>query len=185
MIGGISLQAEPSGTSWQWLVEQVAGHCVIYFDANIRPNFIEDKAKYLKRFAQLTRKVDIIKISEEDYSYLYGKQDFAKLSSEWLEKVIKMIVLTLGEKWVKVIYGGGKEISVGIEPVKVIDTIGAGDSFNAGLLFHLDKQKILDQEKLASIDTTALKKTLTFANQVARFTVTQKGANPPWIDELK
>ena len=185
LIGGISLQAEPSGTSWQWLVEQVAGHCVIYFDANIRPNFIEDKAKYLKRFAQLTRKVDIIKISEEDYSYLYGKQDFAKLSSEWLEKGIKMIVLTLGEKGVKVIYGGGKEISVGIEPVKVIDTIGAGDSFNAGLLFHLDKQKILDQEKLASIDTTALKKTLTFANQVARFTVTQKGANPPWIDELK
>ena len=185
LIGGISLQAEPSGTSWQWLVEQVAGHCVIYFDANIRPNFIEDKAKYLKRFAQLTRKVDIIKISEEDYSYLYGKQDFAKLSSEWLEKGIKMIVLTLGEKGVKVIYGGGKEISVGIEPVKVIDTIGAGDSFNAGLLFHLDKQKILDQEKLASIDTTALKKTLTFANQVARFTVTQKGAKPPWIDELK
>tara|TARA_B100001079_G_scaffold221438_1_gene197411 strand:+ start:239 stop:409 length:171 start_codon:yes stop_codon:yes gene_type:complete len=54
-----------------------------------------------------------------------------------------------------------------------------------GLLFDLDKQKMLEQEKLASIDTTALKKTLTFANQVARFTVTQKGANPPWIDELK
>ena len=44
-----------------------------------------------------------------------------------------MIVLTLGEKGAKVIYGGGKEISIGIEPVKVIDTIGAGDSFNAGL----------------------------------------------------
>ena len=185
LVGGISLQAEPCGTSWQWLVEQVAGGCVIYFDANIRPDFIEDKDKYLERFERLTRKVDIIKISEEDYSYLYGEQDFEKVSAEWLEKGIKMIVLTLGEKGAKVIFGGGREISVGIEPVKVIDTIGAGDSFNAGLLFHLDKQKILDQEKLASIDTTALKKTLTFANQVARFTVTQKGANPPWIDELK
>ena len=185
LVGGISLQVEPCGTSWQWLVEQVAGHCVIYFDANIRPDFIEDKDKYLERFERLTRKVDIIKISEEDYSYLYGEQDFSKVSSGLLEKGIKMIVLTLGEKGAKVIYGGGREISVGIEPVKVIDTIAAGDSFNAGLLFHLDKQKMLDQEKLVSIDKSTLKKTLTFANQIARFTVTQKGANPPWLDELK
>jgi len=184
LVGGISLQAEPCGTSWQWLVEQVAGHCIIYFDANIRPDFIEDKDKYLERFERLTRKVDIIKISEEDYSYLCGKQDFEKVTAEWLDKGIKMVVLTLGEKGAKVIYDGGKEISVGTEEVKVIDTIAAGDSFNAGLLFHLDKQKILDQEKLASIDTSTLKKALTFAHQVASFTVTQKGANPPWLHQI-
>ena len=185
LVGGISLQAEPCGTSWQWLVEQVAGHCIIYFDANIRPDFIEDKDKYLERFERLTRKVDIIKISEEDYSYLCGEQDFTKLSSEWLEKGVKLIVLTLGEKGAKVIYDGGKEISVGTEEVKVIDTIAAGDSFNAGLLFHLDKQKMLDREKLASIGEPELQKTLTFANQVASFTVTRKGANPPWLHQIK
>ena len=184
LVGGISLQAEPCGTSWQWLIEQVAGHCIIYFDANIRPDFIEDKDKYLERFERLTRKVDIIKISEEDYSYLCGKQDFEKVTAEWLDKGIKMIVLTLGEKGAKVIYDGGKEISVSTEEVKVIDTIAAGDSFNAGLLFHLDKQKILDQEKLASIGTSTLKKALTFAHQVASFTVTQKGANPPWLHQI-
>ncbi|SVB47003.1 uncharacterized protein METZ01_LOCUS199857 [marine metagenome] len=184
LVGGISLQAEPSGTSWQWVVEQVAGHCVIYFDANIRPNFIEDKAKYLKRFEQLTKKVDIIKISEEDYSYLYSKQGFAKLSSEWLEKGVKLIILTLGENGAKVIYGGGKEITVGVEAVKVIDTIAAGDSFNAGLLFDLEKQGNLDREKLAIIDTPELQKTVTFANQVASFTITQKGANPPWLHQI-
>ena len=184
LVGGISLQADPSGKSWQWMVEQVTGHCVIYFDANIRPDFIEDKDKYLERFGRLIRKVDIIKISEEDYSYLCGEQDFEKVTDEWLEKGVKLIILTLGEKGAKVMFDGGKEISVGTELVKVIDTIAAGDSFNAGLLFDLDKQNMLDQEKLASIDTTTLKKTLTFANQVASFTVTQKGANPPWLHQI-
>ncbi|HIE78050.1 MAG TPA: carbohydrate kinase [Candidatus Thioglobus sp.] len=185
LVGGISLQVEPCGSSWQWLVEQVAGGCVIYFDANIRPDFIEDKDKYLERFEQFTRKVDVIKISEEDYSYLYGEQDYAKVSSVWLESGVKLILLTLGDKGVKAVYSDGKEISVGIEPVKVIDTIAAGDSFNAGLLFDLYKQKMLDQEKLVSIDTSTLKKALTFANQVAGFTVTQKGANPPWLHQIK
>jgi fructokinase len=185
LVGGISLQSEPCGTSWQWLIEQTAGSCSIYFDANIRPDFIKDKDKYLERFEQLIRKVDVIKISEEDYSYLYGEQDFAKVSSVWLESGVKLILLTLGDKGVKAIYSDGKEISVGIEPVKAIDTIAAGDSFNAGLLFDLDKQKMLDQEKLASIETSTLKKALTFANQVASFTVTQKGANPPWLHQVK
>ncbi len=69
--------------------------------------------------------------------------------------------------------------------MKVIDTIGAGDSFNAGLLFHLDKQKMLDREKLASIGEPELQKTLTFSNQVASFTVTRKGPNPPWLHQIK
>jgi len=185
LVGGISLQAEPCGSSWQWLVEQVTGGCIIYFDTNIRPDFIEDKVKYLKRFERLTKIADIVKISEQDYNYLYGKEDFKKVTAQWLENGVKLIVLTLGEKGVKAIYDGGKEISVGTEEVKVIDTIAAGDSFNAGLLFELDKQKMLDQEKLASIETSELKKALTFANQVASFTVTQKGANPPWMYQIK
>ncbi|MDP6164293.1 MAG: carbohydrate kinase [Candidatus Thioglobus sp.] len=185
LVGGISLQAEPCGSSWQWLIEQVVGGCVIYFDTNIRPDFIEDKNKYLKRFKRLTKIADIVKISEQDYNYLYGKQDFEKVTAEWFKNGIKLIVLTLGDRGVKAIYGGGKEIIVGTEDVKVIDTIAAGDSFNAGLLFELDKQKMLDQEKLVSIETSTLKKALTFANQVASFTVTQKGANPPWMYQIK
>jgi fructokinase len=37
LVGGISLQAEPCGSSWQWLIEQVSGYLPIYFDANVRP----------------------------------------------------------------------------------------------------------------------------------------------------
>ena len=54
LVGGISLQAEPCGSSWQWLVEQISGHLPIYFDANIRPDFIEVKNDYVNRFKKLT-----------------------------------------------------------------------------------------------------------------------------------
>ena len=185
LVGGISLQAEPCGSSWEWLVEQVVGDCVIYFDTNIRPDFIDDKGRYLKRFERLTKIADIVKISEQDYNYLYGKEDFEKVSSEWLKNGIKLIVFTLGDRGVKAIYDQGKKVSVSTEEVNVIDTIAAGDSFNAGLLYELDKQKMLDQEKLTNIETSAIKKVLAFGNQVASFTVTQKGANPPWMHQIK
>ena len=183
LVGGISLQAEPCGSSWQWLIEGVSGHLPIYFDANIRPDFIEDKQRYFDRFVELTSKVDIIKISDEDYRYLFGAQDFTEISKSWLNNGVKLVILTLGSDGAKVLYRD-HEVSVQSNKVDVLDTIAAGDTFNAGFLLSLDKQGLLDRESLNSIGETQLKTALTFANKVASITVTKKGANPPWLEEL-
>ena len=183
LVGGISLQAEPCGSSWQWLIGEVSGHLPIYFDANIRPDFIEDKQSFFDRFIELTSKVDIIKISDEDYRYLYGAQDFSESSKSWLNNGVKLVILTLGSDGAKVLYSD-HEVSVQSNKVDVLDTIAAGDTFNAGFLLSLDKQGLLDRESLNSIGKTQLKTALTFANKVASITVTKKGANPPWLEEL-
>jgi len=185
LVGGISFQAEPCGTSWQWLIEQVSGHLPIYFDVNIRPDFIENKRNYFDRFVRLTSKVDIVKISEEDYRYLYGAQDFNKVSKDWLNNGVKLVIFTLGAEGSKVIYDNGKEVFAKSKKVDVVDTIAAGDTFNAGFLLSLDEQGLLDRESLDIISDTQLEKALTFANKVASFTVTKKGANPPWLDEIQ
>ncbi len=184
LVGGISLQAEPCGSSWQWLVEQISGHLPIYFDANIRPDFIEVKNDYVNRFKKLTSKVDIIKISEDDYRYLFGAQDFKEVSKEWLKNGVKLVILTLGGDGSKVIFNGGKEVYVKSNQVEVVDTIAAGDSFNGGFLFSLEQQGLLSRDKLSLMEEASLKKTLTFANQVASLTVMKKGANPPWLNEI-
>ena len=185
LVGGISLQAEPCGSSWQWLVEQVSGHLPIYFDANIRPDFIENKRNYFDRFVELTTKVDIIKISEEDYRYLYGAQDFNKVSKVWLDNGVKLVIFTLGAEGSKVIFDGGKEVFVKSKKVDVVDTIAAGDTFNAGFLLSLDEQGLLDRVSLDIISDTQLEKALSYANKVASITVTKKGANPPWLHQIK
>ena len=183
LVGGISLQAEPCGSSWQWLIGEVSGHLPIYFDANIRPDFIEDKQSFFHRFIELTSRVDIIKISDEDYRYLYGAQDFSEASKSWLNNGVKLVILTLGSDGAKVLYRD-HEVFVQSNKVDVLDTIAAGDTFNAGFLLSLDKQGLLDRESLNSIGETQLKTALTFANKVASITVTKKGANPPWLEEL-
>ena len=184
LVGGISLQAEPCGSSWYWLVEQISGHLPIYFDANIRPDFIDNKQDYIDRFVRLTSKVDIVKISDEDYRYLYGAQDFYEVSKTWLHNGVKLVILTLGDEGSKVIYSNGKEVFVKSRRVEVVDTIAAGDSFNGGFLFSLDEQGLLDRGSLDNINSIQLKKTLSFANKVASITVTRKGANPPKLSEL-
>ena len=185
LVGGISLQAEPCGSSWQWFIEQVSGQLPIYFDANIRPDFIENKQSYLNRFVKLTSKVDIIKISEEDYRYLYGAQDFNKVSKVWLDNGVKLVIFTLGSEGSKVIFDNGKEVFVKSKKVDVVDTIAAGDSFNAGFLLSLDEQGLLDRVSLDIISDTQLEKALSYANKVASITVTKKGANPPWLHQIK
>jgi len=185
LVGGISLQSEPCGSSWQWLIGQVSGHLPIYLDANIRPDFIENKQSYFDRFVRLTSKVDIVKISEDDYRYLYGAQDFNKVSKDWLNNGVKLVIFTLGAEGSKVIYDNGKEVFAKSKKVDVVDTIAAGDTFNAGFLLSLDEQGLLDRESLDIISDTQLEKALTFANKVASFTVTKKGANPPWLDEIQ
>ena len=185
LVGGISLQAEPCGSSWQWLIEQVSGHLPIYFDANIRPDFIENKQNYIARFEGLTSKVDIIKISEEDYRYLYGAQDFNKVSKVWLDNGVKLVIFTLGSEGSKVIFDNDKEVFVKSKKVDVVDTIAAGDSFNAGFLLSLDEQGLLDRVSLDIISDTQLEKALSYANKVASITVTKKGANSPWLHQIK
>ena len=184
LVGGISLQAEPCGSSRQWLIEGVSGHLPIYFDANIRPDFIEDKQRYFDRFVELTSKVDIIKISDEDYRYLFGAQNINEVSKSWLDNGVKLVIFTLGSEGSKVIYGNGNEAFAKSNKVEVVDTIAAGDTFNAGFLLNLDEQDLLDRDSLNTINNDQLTQALSFANKVASITVTRKGANPPWHEEL-
>jgi fructokinase len=69
--------------------------------------------------------------------------------------------------------------------VKVVDTVGAGDTFTAGLLASLHQQGKLGKEAMAGIDEASLGQALSFAARAAAVTCSRPGADPPWAHELE
>jgi fructokinase len=76
--------------------------------------------------------------------------------------------------------------SVSIKPAKVevVDTVGAGDTFNAGILASLHEQKLLSKAALAELSEDAIRAALSLGAKAAAVTVSRAGANPPWRHEI-
>ena len=64
------------------------------------------------------------------------------------------------------------------------DTVGAGDTFNAGFLRALDRAGVLTKSAVASLSEEALRDALSLGVRAAAITCSRPGANPPWADEL-
>jgi fructokinase len=62
--------------------------------------------------------------------------------------------------------------------------VGAGDTFNAGLLAALHEAGRLSKERVAALTENEIRAALSFAARVAAVTVSRAGANPPWRNEL-
>ncbi|MEJ2034598.1 MAG: carbohydrate kinase [Maritimibacter sp.] len=176
-FGGISLVAEPCGEAYQALMLREAGRRVTMIDPNIRPGFITDEARYRARIRSMLIAADIIKVSDEDLDWL-GMD-----VQEMLDHDTKLVCLTEGSKGVRAYWQGG-ETFVAANKVEVVDTVGAGDTFNAGLLAGLNRAGILTKDGLAALDETAVIPALELGVKAAAITVSRAGANPPWEHEL-
>jgi fructokinase len=182
-FGSISLIPEPGAATLEALLKREAKSRVICLDPNIRPSVIKDRRAYLARINRLIAKCDIVKISDEDAAWMTGKKDLAAAARKWLRAGARIVVVTKGGEGVEAYT---KRFSLSLPPVrvKVADTVGAGDTFTAGLLTALTRAKLLDKAGLAAITESQLKDALAFAARAAAITVSRPGADPPWAREM-
>jgi fructokinase len=127
---------------------------------------------------------DIVKVSEEDLEWLDPNGDFDALSRAWVDAGVSIVTLTKGADGVRSVTRS-LDITVPSIPVTVVDTVGAGDTFNAGFLASLRKQGALQKQDLTSMDEDTLRTALEFAAVVAAVVVSRAGANPPWLREVE
>lgn len=175
-FGGISLVSEPAADSYAALCAN-AGSRVVMIDPNIRPGFITDETAYRTRLTAMLDRADIIKLSDEDLDWLGTSE------TDLLKRGAKVVLITRGAEGVSLHTAAGHS-DIAAQKAKVCDTVGAGDTFNAGFLAGLHRDNLLTRDALAKASHDTLRPAVTLGTQAAAVTVSRAGANPPWEHEL-
>ena len=184
-FGGISLACEPSADTYASLMAQQAARKVIFIDPNIRTTFIKDEDRYRARMANMLKLADIVKVSDEDLHWLVeGPLSLGEKAEQLMDAGPALVIVTLGSQGAMAISASGVEVSVPAPKIEVVDTVGAGDTFNAGVLAKLAELDVLRKENLLRLSADTLEAALQNGANVAAVTVSRSGANPPWSHEL-
>ncbi len=183
LFGAISLIPEPCGSAYEALMEREAPQRVTMLDPNIRPAFIPDRPKHLARIQRMIAMADILKLSDEDLCWFGATGAPEDAIAQWLELGPKLVVMTRGSQGATG-YTKNHKVTVKPEPVTVVDTVGAGDTFNAGILASLHEQGALSKPRVADLCEDEIRNALILGAAAARVTVSRAGANPPWRHEL-
>jgi fructokinase len=182
-FGGISLVGDPCGAAYEALMTREAPKRVTMLDPNIRPGFVTDPEHYRARITRMMALADIVKLSDEDLHWLAGAGDIATLAQSILEQGPKIVLITEGAKGAHA-FTASQSVFVPARTVTVADTVGAGDTFNAGVLAALDNAGALDKATMAAPSNELLTAALSLGVRAAAVTVSRPGANPPWASEL-
>ncbi len=183
-LGGISLVNDPAASTYEALQARECGSRVTMLDPNIRPGFIAGKeAGYRARIERMVALADIVKLSDEDLHWLEGQGDLAFLARGILARGQKVVFVTEGANGARAVTAG-QDIFLAAQKVTVVDTVGAGDTFNAGVLAALHRAGALTKAGVAGLDAATLTAALELGIRAAAVTVSRAGANPPWESEL-
>jgi fructokinase len=183
LFGGISLIPEPCGKAYEDILIQNSANHIIYLDPNIRPNFIDDKGKHRLRITRMIAHSDIVKVSDEDLSWIEPDCDHDLTIQKWIDYGTSIVLLSRGGDGSEAHTKTGVVKADAIE-IEIADTVGAGDTFSAGFLASLNNQAMLNKVKLDSLSRSTIQSALAYANRAAAITASRKGANPPWLFEM-
>ncbi|MEP2641458.1 carbohydrate kinase [Roseobacter sp.] len=184
-FGGISLISEPCADFYAALAERETATRLIVLDPNIRATFIRDEARYRARLDRMIAVSDIVKVSDEDLDWIIpgagGLEDKARTM---LAAGPHAVIVTRGADGASGVFAKGPMIDVPAQRVEIVDTVGAGDTFNSGVLAQLAQDGLLSKDAVSQIGPEALGRALALGARVAAVTVSRAGANPPWANEL-
>ncbi len=176
-VASYSTALEPTASALQSLVESQSRRRFISYDPNVRPSIVPDRAVWRERLKRLLPHAHLIKVSEEDIAFLFPGSDPVAVTAEWAQQGPSLVVLTRGIDGALGITARGIRHAVPGCAVAVVDTVGAGDTFQAALLTWLGEKQRLERESAAALGEDELYSLLSFAARAAAVTCTRRGAD--------
>jgi fructokinase len=183
-VGSTTLTHDSGAAQALAMVEDARGSVTISFDPNCRPNLVRDKRCYVDQMDAFAAAASIVRMSDVDFEYLYGGSDHAGRAKSLVDAGASLVVITRGIKGAQAWHKQAGAIEVDAPTVNVVDTIGAGDSFQAALLFALRAIGRIGPASLAQTSSDELDRVVSFAAHCAAFTCSRAGADPPRASEV-
>ena len=182
-LGTLALATDPPASTLEVLMRRESQQRLIVIDPNVRPDVIESHDAYRARFESWLSCTHVVKLSARDAEWLYPELEPSACADLVLSHGVRLAVVTLGAE------GAIASTKVGSAQVEafgvdVVDTVGAGDAFGAGLLRRLWESERLDSDTVGNMDGSELEDVLRFASAVAALQCSRAGAAPPTLAEV-
>jgi fructokinase len=180
-FGSIASWTEPGGG----LIDQVAGEArgsgrvLVSYDPNVRPAVLGENARGRELVERSVRHAHVVKASREDLEWLYPSQSVDEVGPQWNELGAALVVVTDGADGATAYRKGARPLRRPGRAITLVDTIGAGDAFTAGLLSGLVRRDLHIPERVAAIPDAALVDVIDESVLVSSMTCERVGADPP------
>jgi fructokinase len=177
-FGSYAMVVQPVGATQRALVEREWQRSVVAYDVNVRTNVEPDLAVWRDSVDFMAARAAILKLSDEDFERLYPDGDVQTLARQWLAAGAALVVMTRGAEGAWAWTAAGR---VDVAPVAtaLVDTVGAGDTFQAAMLAALAEHGLLTRQTLARIGPEVLSAVTGFAARAAAITCSRRGADLP------
>jgi fructokinase len=182
-LGTLALATDPPARALEALIERESPRRLIVLDPNVRPAVFGEASAYRRRFERWAALAHVVKLSEADAAWLYPDTQAGDVAQRLLACGARLAVLTLGARGAAA-FVAGRRVEVPAPRVEVVDTVGAGDAFAAGLLCRLWEGNRLRPSALAALAEDDLADALRFATAVGSLQCSRAGAVPPTREDV-
>lgn len=182
-VGSYTTVVGRTAATQRRLIERDHQHRLISYDPNIRLNVEPEPQVWRDQIEWMLRRTHLLKVSEEDLGLVLPGVTPEGFARRALEQGVALVVVTRGENGA-LAWTARHALSMPPVPTAVIDTVGAGDTFQAALLTALAEGDHLSASALRSLDAAALERALGFAARAASITCSRRGADLPRRQEI-